>query len=168
MYKFLASLFMAALITAAPIAAADEDELHISEPSKLDLGYLQQQRDLMGNLVASEYGRRFQMVKRNDLELLQRVIDDRLIAPGQTRELQAMGVVMGDLLAKEHDLHWVIYEDKIGRSRALRYRNTDTFVFPMTMIARRYEVGNTESVADIYARAEAAIQAGKPPLPYQQ
>ena len=31
-----------------------------------------------------------------------------------------MGVIMGDLLAADLKLHWVIYEDRQGRSRALR------------------------------------------------
>ena len=167
MYRLFSTLMLATALVLLPTTASAQDELRISEPSKLDQGYMQQQRALVGEIVASEYGRRFQQVKRNDLELLQRILDDKLVGPEQTRELQAMGLIMGDLLAKELDLHWVIYEDKLGRSRALRYRNTDAYLFPMTMIARRHELGNTESVEDIYARAEASMRAAMPPKPYQ-
>ena len=87
--------------------------------------------------------------------------------PDQTRELQAMGVIMGDLLAAELDMHWVIYEDRQGRSRALRYRETDNFLFPITMIARRREVGNQTPVVDIYQKAHSIIARNIPPLPFQ-
>ncbi|QFU74921.1 DUF3806 domain-containing protein [Halioglobus maricola] len=166
MHRAIKTFLLAAALSIFPVLSHSQDDLRISEMSKLDLGYMQQQRDLIGTLVASEYGRRFQQVKPNDLELLQRILDDELVGPDQTRELQAMGVVMGDLLANELDLHWVIYEDRLGRSRALRYRETDAYLFPMTMIARRHEAGNTESVEDIYARAEAAMRSAMPPLPY--
>jgi hypothetical protein len=74
---------------------------------------------------------------------------------------------MGDLLSVEFDLHWVIFEDAMGRSRALRYRETDNFLFPITMISRRREVGNQTSVADIYQKASDTIAASKPTLPFQ-
>jgi hypothetical protein len=78
-----------------------------------------------------------------------------------------MGVIMGDLLAAEFDLHWVIYEDRKGRSRALRYRESDNVIFPITMISRRREVGNQTSVADIYQKASDIIATHKPTLPFQ-
>ena len=61
----------------------------------------------------------------------------------------------------------VIYEDKLGRSRALRYQQTDNYLFPITMISRRREVDNTETVADIYQRARDSMAAVIEPLPFQ-
>jgi hypothetical protein len=74
---------------------------------------------------------------------------------------------MGDLLATELDMHWVIYEDRVGRSRALRYKESDDFLFPMTMISRRREAGNQARVADIYQKAYDIIAERKPALPFQ-
>ena len=144
-----------------------QNDLHIGELSMLDRQYMQQQRELLDQLARSNFGRQFNGNRDNDLELLQRLLDRGLVRPDQTRELQAMGIVMGDLLASELDLHWVIYEDKQGRSRALRYRQSDNYLFPATMIARRREVHNTESVQDIYRRAEQSMRAVIPPLPFQ-
>ncbi|MEQ8803369.1 MAG: DUF3806 domain-containing protein, partial [Haliea sp.] len=63
--------------------------------------------------------------------------------------------------------HWVIYEDKQGRNRALRYRETDNYLFPMTMISRRQEVANRTPVREIYQRAVDAITPHRTPLPFQ-
>ena len=78
-----------------------------------------------------------------------------------------MGIVLGDLLAADLDLHWVIYRDNVGRSRALRYRQSDEYLFPATMISRRREADNRKTVADIYQKAYDIMAARKPALPFQ-
>lgn len=78
-----------------------------------------------------------------------------------------MGIILGDLLAADLGLHWVTYEDAEGRSRALRDGDTDNYLFPVTMISRRREVGNHRPVAEIYARARSIIVDSRPPLPFQ-
>jgi hypothetical protein len=78
-----------------------------------------------------------------------------------------MGVIMGDLLAAELGLRWVIYEDDLGRSRALQYKDMETVLFPITMISRRVEVGNRRPVAEIYQKAYDIIDALRPPRPYE-
>ena len=125
------------------------------------------QRASLDDLARRHLGRQFRSSKSNDLELLQLLLDRKLILPGQTRELQAMGVIMGDLLAQDLDMHWVIYEDKVGRSRALRYRETENYLFPMTMISRRREADNQTPVVDIYQKAYGLIDPIRDPLPFQ-
>lgn len=142
-------------------------EVIISEPSYLDRQYMRQQRELLSDLVARNYGARFSNQKARDLALLQRLLDDQLVRNHQTRELQAMGIIMGDLLAAELGLHWVIYEDRIGRSRALRYRDTDNYLFPATMISRRREADNRALVADIYEKAVDSITSVIPRRPFE-
>jgi hypothetical protein len=64
-------------------------------------------------------------------------------------------------------MHWVIYEDTAGRSRALRYQESEVFLFPITMIARRREVGDQTPVVVIYQKAYDIIDASRPPAPFQ-
>ena len=97
-----------------------QDAAHIGELSYFDQQYMAQQRALLNDLAARNFGREFRGDKDADLALLQSLLDRQLVRADQARELQAMGVVMGDLLAADLGMHWVIYEDKIGRSRALR------------------------------------------------
>jgi hypothetical protein len=139
----------------------------IGKLSKLDLKFMAQQRDTLQDLAATNLGRQFSGNRDRHLELLQSLLDKNLVRADQTRELQAMGVIMGDLLSAEFDLHWVIYEDNLGRTRALRYRDSDNFLFPITMISRRREVGNQATVPDIYQKASDIIAANIPALPFQ-
>ncbi len=151
---------------AAPWALA-EDKVRIGEMTNTDRQYMALQRAAMDDLAERNFGHPFNGDRDNDLALLQAVLDKRLVRPDQTRELQAMGVIMGDLLAAELGLHWVIYEDRIGRSRALRYKQSDDYLFPMTMISRRQEADNQLPVAEIYHKAYDIMAASKPALPFQ-
>ena len=103
----------------------------------------------------------------DDLRVIQELLDKRIIEKGQTYELQAMGVVMGDLLAAELSMKWVVYEDKIGRSRALQLGRSDNFLFPITMISRRAEVGAEVKVRAIYDRAVSLMEPYRTPLPFR-
>jgi hypothetical protein len=128
---------------------------------------MNQQRALLEELTSRNFGRRFNAVRSNDLELLQLLLDRRLVGAHQTRELQAMGVIMGGLLAADLDLHWVVYEDIQGRSRALRDGDSDNYLFPITMISRRREADNRTPVTEIYDKARGIIVDSRPPLPFQ-
>jgi uncharacterized protein DUF3806 len=144
-----------------------EQTAQISELSALDLQYMEQQRQILQDLAAVNLGRQFSGNKARDLELLQTMLDQGLVGPDQVRELQAMGVIMGDLLAADLDMHWVIYEDDAGRSRALRWQESENYLFPITMIARRREVGNETPVVDIYRKAYDIIDKRRPAQPFQ-
>jgi hypothetical protein len=167
MTRHLFGLASALALSFCLASAHAQEEPRIGELSMLDRQFMLQQRELLSDLVARQYGRQFTGATDNDLELLQRLLDDRVVRAEQTRELQAMGVIMGDLLAADLGLDWVIYEDSLGRSRALRYGDTDNFLFPMTMISRRREVDNRTPVADIYRKAEETMRAVIPALPFQ-
>jgi hypothetical protein len=151
----------------AAIAGHAQDEIAITDLSYLDRQYMSQQRTSVMELTATHLGRRINGDTDNDLELLQMLLDRDIVKPDMTRELQAMGIVLGDLLAQDLGMDWVVYEDPVGRSRALRYQDTDNFLFPATMIARRQEGGSDTPVADIYRKAYLSIDTTREPLPFQ-
>ena len=144
-----------------------EQTVYIGDLSKTDELFMQQQRQSMQDLAASTLGRQFSGDKDRDLELLQTLLDKQLVRPDQVLELQALGVILGDLLAADLGMHWVIYEDRQGRSRALRYQESENYLFPITMIARRREVGNQTAVTDIYQKAYDIIDTSRPARPFQ-
>ena len=129
--------------------------------------FMAQQRETIKGLAMMNLGRQFNGDRNLDLDLLQALLDKQLVRPDQVRELQAMGVIMGDLLAAELDMHWVLYEDNVGRSRALRYKESDVLLFPITMIAMRGKGGNKTSVVEIYQKASNIIDKSTPALPFQ-
>ena len=144
-----------------------EQTVYIGELSKTDELFMQQQRQSMQDLAASNLGRQFSGDKDRDLDLLQTLLDKQLVRSDQVLELQALGVILGDLLASDLGMHWVIYEDREGRSRALRYQESENYLFPITMIARRREAGNQTAVTDIYQKAYDIIDTSRPPPPFQ-
>lgn len=149
------------------VPAGAQQEPRVAELSQIDKQYMQRQRDSIEDLARRMSGRGFNGSPDNDIPLLQRLLDERRVRPEQTEELQAMGILLGDILAAELDMHWVVYEDPVGRSRALRYRETDNFLFPVTMISRRQTVGNNRPVREIYDNAVSLIEPIRIKLPFQ-
>lgn len=165
--RILRVLTVAVLTLWLSLPAMADRPPRIGQPSYLDNQYMDQQRDAMDDLVRRNFGSQFNGNKDHDLELLQRLLDRQLVRPDETQQLQAMGIILGDLLAEDLGMHWVIYEDKVGRSRALRYRQSDDYLFPVTMISRRREADNRKAVVDIYRKAYDIIDNSRPPLPFQ-
>jgi Domain of unknown function (DUF3806) len=166
--EFFMQFFIAAVLSlgmSLPIEA--NDDIQISELSALDMHYMEEQRNTVNELAGRNFGGRISGETTQDLRLLQRLLDQNLVRNDQTQQLQAMGIVLGDLLAQDLDMHWVVYQDKLGRSRALRYRQSDDYLFPATMISRRREADNRKSVEDIYRKAYDIINARRPKRPYQ-
>lgn len=134
--------------------------------TELDQQYMDRQRALIDELSRRHLGRSC-CKGVEELDLLQRLLDEEVVRADQRLELQAMGVILGDILAGALDMDWVIYEDELGRSRALRLGNTSNLLFPVTMISRRREAGNMESIEEIFNGAYMAIEPLKPRRPYQ-
>lgn len=103
-----------------------------------------------------------------DLNSLQRIIDNKLVEPGDYKVLQAMGIVLGNVMQADfpNALEWKVYSDELGRSRALCVRNTANCLFPITMLERRMESGIYPDVKKIYHEAILSMEKYLPQLPY--
>lgn len=120
--------------------------------SPIDRQFMQQQRDAIDRLARLHLGEQLRQ-SASDLAILQRLLDQQLVSRDDTLTLQAMGVVLGDRLAAEEGLEWVIYTDRKGRSRALQIPGSKEVLFPITMISRRYETGLDVDVQALYDQA---------------
>lgn len=163
----LFSAFILTSLLAGFDARAQEAEPRISQLSVIDRDFMEDQRQAVDERARGALGRQIRGEKDNDLDVLQQLLDRRLVQPDETVLLQGMGVVMGDLLAAELGMDWVIYEDKLGRSRALRFGLGEHYLYPVTMISRRYEVGATVDVRAIYDKSVELIRPHLPPRPFQ-
>ncbi len=131
---------------------------------------LQQQRELVASLARRHVGSSISGRALSDLRTLQRLFDrlpprDRGLDPFNERafpdqrriyEVQALGVALGDVMAHNLGLEWVIFEDEYGRGRALNARGTKDLVFPVTMISKRYEKALPVDVRALYDEIAAA------------
>ena len=150
------------LLTVTPSWAQGSGiEQRIEPLSPLDRQFMDSQRKTVAEF-ANDMGRTLSGNADRDLDTLQRILDSNAVAREDLLTQQAMGVVFGDLLAKELSMKWVIYRDRAGRSRALRYGNEDIYLYPITMISRRYSAANDKSVPEIY---EDVVNGTRPRLP---
>lgn len=129
-----------------------------TEPiTPIDHQYIESQHEAIDTIARRQLGRQLNGQLDNDIALLQQLLDQQTIRKDQTRELQAMGIILGELLKNQKGLLWIIYTDKLGRSRALQIAGINEFIFPATQISRRVEVGIKVDVANIYKQLENAV-----------
>jgi hypothetical protein len=147
------------------IFAGDYSKSHENESSAYaitplkwtDKRQMQQQVNTIDTLARSQLGSQIHNNK-HDLDILQHLIYKGSIAKTDSLTLQALGVVLGNVMASEFDLEWKIYEDSKGRSRALCSAMADECLFPITMLSRRIEVGLLPNVKEIYTQSYKIIQ----------
>ncbi len=84
------------------------------------------------------------------LGTLRAVLTAAVISPDQTYELQSLGIVLGDAFVQDMGFHWIMVEDEQGRDPAIKYRDTSVILFPLTMISKRIEQGETVDVFELY------------------
>jgi hypothetical protein len=154
---------VSALLICAPLSVAQPPDFEVViEPLTLiDRQFMTAQRERIEQL-ANRLGRGLTTNVDRDLDTLQRILDDRMVPSDDTLTLQAMGLVFGDLLGQRLDMDWVVYRDRKGRSRALRYREIDIFLFPITMISRRQEAGSDRRLKSLF---EEIVVDTRPQLP---
>ena len=129
----------------------------IKEPSLSQEFLLSSQRRDIKDLIARHLGVLRLKGDRSDLRLLQDLVASRAIRPEDVRTWQGMGIVFGDILAKELGLHWVSYEDDLSVSKALRWKDTENYVFPVTVFSKRVGFNEKIDVAEIFARIESTF-----------
>jgi hypothetical protein len=88
---------------------------------------------------------------RNDLSLIQRLLDRGIVEREATYTLQALGLVFGRVFIHEHEhFDWWMVEDEYGRDPALRYKRTTLLAFPRTMLSKRIEEGRAVNVVELF------------------
>jgi len=113
-----------------------------SELSRDDIARLERQRAVIAAEAKRRYGTPALKRDASDLEVLQRLIDDKAFAKTQTYELQSLGIAFGDVLASELPLRWVMVTDEYGTDPTLRFKKTSLQINALTMISQRVERGD--------------------------
>jgi hypothetical protein len=161
--RLLALFILPALSLCASwsVAQSPNFDVLIEPLTAVDRQFMAEQRMRVEQL-ANRLGRGLTGVVDRDLDTLQRILDERMVPAEDTLTLQAMGVVFGDLLGERLDMDWVVYRDSKGRSRALRYRQIDVYLFPVTMISRRQEGGSERRLKPLF---DDTVRDTRPLLP---
>lgn len=180
--KFKNQLMAIALICLVPMAAAQQSPLNVvtkptaappqKEPVITNLGWMDQNRmeqetTKVNELAQTKTGTPLRR-DLTDLDTLQRIINNELVAIDDHETQQALGVVLGNVMLADFPttFEWKVYEDELGRSRAICVKQTSSCLFPVTMLSRRMEVGTKPDVKKIYNEAILLMQKHLPKLPY--
>ena len=134
---------------------------------EMNLGYrtiLKNKRREVADLLARRVGVLRLTGTQADIPALQQLYDRRIVPHNDVLTWQAVGIAFGDILANELDLEWIVYEDHRGVSKALRWRKTDNFVFPVTMFSKRLRYGEALDLQAIYDVMEERVAGFKLPL----
>lgn len=130
----------------------DPSKQAVSAPTTHDFVGLEAQRDIAHGLARRYVGSSLS-ADLDDLRILQAIVDQRVLGSAQAFELQALGIALGDVMVTELGFKWIVLRDKYGRSRALQYKGTENYVFPVTMISRRVEGDLDFTVAELFEKA---------------
>jgi hypothetical protein len=165
MSKLAVALLVVLTSCFSPLLVAQE--WRVEALSANDQLFMREQQQRIDDLARRHFGRQLNGNKYNDIAVMQRLLDEGIVGSSQVSELQAMGIILGELLKVEKGLRWTIYYDRYGRSRALQLPGFNKeFIFPVTQLSRKAEVGINVKVADVYKVLEQAVVdiRNKPPF----
>ena len=128
-------------------------ELSLGQRYSLDT----QRREMM-DLIARRLGILALKGNTSDLKVLQNLVDRKAIRRDDVRGLQSLGIIFGDLLVNEYGLVWVSYEDDIGTSKALRWKKTENYVFPVTMFSKRVQFKENINMTGVFDEIGAEVE----------
>jgi hypothetical protein len=132
---------------------SDPADQRIETPTADDLAGIAQQRDWVRGHFTPENTHLYEDFDQK-LRLLDTILKNNWIEPGETWKLQSLGIALGDAFVQQAGFEWITVEDASGRDPALRLPGTTAILFPLTMISKRVERG--ESV-DVYLLVDAVL-----------
>jgi hypothetical protein len=130
----------------------------VSELDPADRQRLARQEAVVATALRTRYGAALRHTE-DDLPLLQRLVDDKAFGVGQTYEWQCVGIALGQVLAHETPLRWVMVEDELGRDPALELPGTTVHVYPLTMVSKRVEQGRDIPIRALYIAVRDQAEA---------
>lgn len=142
MIKYAALFFL--LIGKLAMAEQTVSDLTAEESRRLD-----EQRAIVTRHLADASVENYK-TPAGKLGTLRALLQAKMFRADQTRELRAMGVVLGDVFVQDMQFHWVMVQDEYGRDPAIKYKDTSVMLFPLTMISKRVEAGEEVDVFALY------------------
>jgi len=112
---------------------------------------LQEQRAVIEQFVPNEKSlHSYRTTVAGKLGIIRAIIQQGILKPNQTYELRSLGIVLGDAFAQELKMEWVMVEDGFGRDPAIRLPGTSIILYPLTMISKRIERGESVDIFGLF------------------
>ncbi|WGO96686.1 DUF3806 domain-containing protein [Saccharophagus degradans] len=138
------------LIIGQEVMSEEVNIVFVPLPSE-SIAQMDNQREYVSTLVSKYFQKQVITKSESDFELIQFIVNENILKPEQSWELQSLGVVLGDALAAEIDgLSWWQVTDEYGTDAVLRYKQTTLQIGAKTMISKRVENGSEVDVKHMY------------------
>lgn len=124
-------------------------EPQVYKPTADDLALLENWRDWTRGHFASDARDQYNSVA-GKLRLLQSILDAGWVERSEGAKLRCLGVTLGDAIAQKLQMEWIIVEDESGRDPALRFPGTTVIAYPLSMISKRMDRGESIDVSDLF------------------
>jgi Domain of unknown function (DUF3806) len=144
------------LLATSPLFAAGPTG--VTELAPADLARLNRGRVLVQRYLPDEASRKLYQTVPGKLGTLRAIMKIEAVTASRRDLLEALGVVMGDTFVQDMGFRWVAVESASGRHVAIRYRRTNVFLYPLTMIAERVQRGEKTDARDLYNAVAADVE----------
>ena len=136
----------------------DQEEQKIESLTPADEARLAEQRRVVEKVIeGNPDAQKKYLTSVGKLDVLRAILEGSVFKPDQTYELQCMGIVLGDVFVRELGMIWIMVEDSGGRDPAIMLEGTSIILFPLTMISKRIENGESVDVFDLFNGLAAKI-----------
>lgn len=140
------------------------DPQRILDLNNADTNRLVEQRAVVEKYLGDPDSREKYKKPAGKLGILRALLEAKVFKSSQTYELQCMGIVLGDVFVEDMGFRWIMVQDRHGRDPAIQYKQTSVILYPLTMISKRIERGETVDIFALYngiaAQAEKLIKEG--------
>jgi hypothetical protein len=138
--------------------ASMRDDQTFRELNQEDIEWLAAQRQRTEKLIEGNADAQAKyQTSAGKLGVIRAVLDAKAFRADQTFELQGLGIILGDALAKELGMKWMMVEDQYGTSPCLVLEGTSIVLYPQTMISKRIERGETLDVFELFNWTAAKV-----------
>ena len=149
--RIIIPLVIGLLFSAIPMAAKDTVYRELPKDS---VAHMERQRAFVADLAQKGALKQKLTGTAADLDLLQEILEKKLLKKEETWKLQSLGVVLGDaLVVMNPGLHWMEVTDEWGTDPVLLYKDTTYQLNPLTMISKRVEEGEEQPFVHSLAKA---------------
>ncbi|HKS07247.1 MAG TPA: DUF3806 domain-containing protein [Gemmatimonadaceae bacterium] len=122
----------------------------VSPLTTSDTNRLVTQRAVIEQYLGDDQSRENYKQAAGKLGTIRALLEQNVFQPNQTYELQCMGIVLGDAFVQHLGMEWIMVQDERGNDPAVRLPGTTLILYPLTMISKRVERGETVDVFDLF------------------
>jgi hypothetical protein len=147
-----------ALLLLCASASFGANPLRIVELSAEELARLNRSRVLIQRYLPDPDSRSKYQTVPGKLGTIRAIMRVDPVTPARRDLMEALGVVMGDTFVQDMGFHWAAIETASGRQIVIRYKRSNIFLYPLTMVAERVQRGERVDALELYNDVAADVE----------